>query len=95
MNPDVPRTVEGVKISLISSSSLSGEYVRKTVRCPNGAHRECHKSRCCTMTRSFGQSEVVGYLGCWLRAANRYPDRESHMKYKPSLEHVRDYLSDL
>jgi hypothetical protein len=44
------------------------------------------------MNKSLGHIEVVGYLGAWLQAGSEFPDRLSHMNYKPSLTQVTSFL---
>eukprot|EP00974_Lingulodinium_polyedra_P060401 5823302-Lingulodinium_polyedra.AAC.1 len=49
-------------------------YIRKRVACP--LRKGCAKARGCTFTQTFGQLEVIGYLGGWVFAAGRFPQQE-------------------
>ena len=88
----IPTSIEGVPIHLTCSATDDDEYVRKSVSCSELGHEGCCKSRRCTFSTNFGQLEPVGYLGCWLGGASRFATREAHMRWKPQVSEVREYL---
>ena len=88
----IPTSIEGVPIHLTCSATDVGEYVRKSVSCSELGHEGCCKSRTCTFSTNFGQLEPVGYLGCWFGGASRFATREAHMRWKPQVSEVREYL---
>ena len=95
IHPDIPIVIEGCHIRLFVSVSLSGEYARKHVVCSHPSHVDCNKSRSLTLCKSFGQMEVVAFLGCWIKGASTYANREDHMGWKPSLKEVKGYLKSM
>ena len=95
IHPDIPIVIEGCPIRLSVSVSLSGESARKHVVCSHPNHVDCNKSRSLTLCKSFGQMEVVAFLGCWIKGASKYADREDHMGWKPSLKEVKGYVKSM
>jgi hypothetical protein len=76
-------------------------YKRVCVRCPHaqGAHRQagqplCGKKRGIghAQTRAHGEREPYAFLGAWLQAASRMPDRTAHMAHTPTQAEVRAYM---
>jgi hypothetical protein len=80
----------------------SDHYRRLCVRCPLGhtthcqaGHHPCGKKRGIgpAQTRTHGQLEPYAYLGAWLQAASRMPDRAAHMAHAPTQGQVRSYMT--
>ncbi len=92
-SPSIPSSICGVKITVdaFSGSLNSSEaYVRKRVTCKR--HKNCFKFRNTSFLTTFGQLEVVGYLGVWLSKGCEYADRAEHMQFKPAVSDVKQFL---
>ena len=92
---DLPTHLHGQKLGFecCLRPTRGPPYVRRKITCT--MHDNCFKNRNCTFLNNFGPIEVVGYLGCWLEARSlpEYaPSREAHMGYRPTVDHVREYL---
>ena len=96
--------VENQRILFEEYEDHSHRYTRWNVRCPLGKCRHvelqcqpCNKSRCygLAQTKHFGEAEVYGYLGVWLRKADTFNSRTSHMLFRPSLLEVKAYILEM
>ena len=94
-------TVEGVKIESTTFRDATHCYARWSVDCPlrfcqhkTDSTYKCQKSRN-TMheqTKHFGIAEVYGFLGLWVKTANKYPGKHSHLTtFKPTVDEIRAY----
>ena len=104
LRDDLPVEIEGVKISeqVWNQEGIDGvhaPYQKFTVQCPLShcmhlSDNPCSKSRNVTEahTRHFGRVEVVGFLGKWIAMAGSFPSRALHMKYRPSVAEIEEYL---
>ena len=83
------------------SDSTDQHYVRYRLSCPLSSTLHCAKQPCMKRRNigsqqcfNFGRWEPVGYLACWHRARDRFPDKASHMEYEPPLKDVEAWLAD-
>ncbi len=97
----LPLQGSGVTVSRFPARASAGEerYVRYLARCPLAGTGHCGTKPCAIsrnahskQCRNFGQWEPLAFVGCWLRAASRFENREMHMLYKPLPNEVREYM---
>ena len=106
LTSDMPSSICGVKLEEEiwhprDADDPHKSYHKVTVRCGLGKCRHlasgsavCRKSRLVSEahSRHYGRLEVIGYLGQWLARADTFADRSAHMRYKPSVKEVEDFL---
>jgi hypothetical protein len=77
-------------------------YRRLCVRCPLGDTAHCQagqaprgkkRGMAHAQTRTHGRLEPYAFLGAWLQAASRLPDRAAHMAHTPTPGQVRSYTT--
>jgi hypothetical protein len=85
-----PCTVEGVAIDTELHINVQ-HYYRKMVSCPH--HAKCRRKRNVSTrhTKHFGEMEVFGYMGVWLKAGACLT-KEEHRDFKPQVLQVEQYL---
>jgi hypothetical protein len=91
----VPDQIDGQTVFLNSCwvPTSGPPYIRKRIHCPK--HPNCFKNRNTTFCSTFGQLEIVGYLGSWLEARDDVVHgvgKLSHMRFKPSVPQVETWL---
>ena len=76
-------------------------YHRIHIRCPFAHSRDSGHWKCATSrvvkaayTQHYGNSEVWGFLGAWAQAAVNIPNKEEHIRHRPSLAEVTTYLRE-
>ena len=72
-----------------------GFYQRYCVQCCVASHGAlCGKRRNIgsAQTRHFGDKEPLAYLGAWLASGASFPDRDSHILFKPRQMEVEAYM---
>ena len=89
----------------IENHPVHMEYIsngfRLHVYCRHGEHKDsvnrCQKRRSHTIANmpELGSREPLFYLGCWLKRASDFSDRDSHVKYNPTKRHVKDYYEEV
>ncbi len=94
--------LDGVPVveDMFGHAGQPGSYRRIVVRCPctqtthHVLHKACEKRRGlgANQRMHFGELEPFGFLGAWLAARDRFPDRRSHMAYVPNVAAVSAYM---
>ena len=97
--PDLPRVVEGMPLLYEDRRGVDHPYTRFYINCPLGKCRHaqgtCGKYRGLgpMLTATHGPKESWAFLGVWAARAADYPNKDEHMRFRPSDRAVRDYLA--
>ena len=86
-----------VAVDVHGEPGTAGHYRRYVVKCVVPEHGPaCIKRRNVgeMQTRQCGEKEPLGFLGVWLQCGPLFPDRASHMRFRPSAGEVRAYLDE-
>eukprot|EP00971_Amphidinium_carterae_P348029 6490282-Amphidinium_carterae.1 len=94
-----PEMVEGERLYL--DFNMRENYARVCVQCPLRSSEHNHRLACKkyrgisdSQKVNFGDKEPIAYLGVWIRHARQSTTRETHVKYNPPLNLVRDYARE-
>lgn len=93
--------VEGQRIHTELHIDGGRSYYRWIVRCPHASSthlctKMCKKRRNAghEQTRHFGDKELYGYLGCWIKAAPKYTSASAHKRFRPTVAQIRKYIEE-
>lgn len=89
-----PEFLEGARVRVVRGKHDSGWSYneRLSVRCTNGDHHKCTKSRSVVLQQAeYGPRAPLIFLGAWLRASHM--PEELHRSYVPTAAEMRDVAS--
>ena len=90
----VPTHIDGQKIKVDVFEGVGQSYRRLIIGCP--FHARCQKRRNVSVNLAprYGELEVYGYLGAWLKSGPSFDRQDLHRDHKPSNAEVDAFLRE-